>query len=59
MPWKQIFEPNMTEDTVLFKYGVGQFPPVMLIDREGTIRLVGGFTTDLESAIRDLLEYKK
>ncbi|MBX7244736.1 MAG: TlpA family protein disulfide reductase [Candidatus Sumerlaeaceae bacterium] len=59
MPWKQIFEPNMTEDTVLFKYGVGQFPTVMLIDREGTIRLVGGFTTDLESAIRDLLEDKK
>lgn len=56
--WKQIFEPETPEGSVRMTYGVMQFPTTVLIDREGTIRLIGARGMDLEQAVKDLVQAK-
>ena len=56
-PWKQIYEGDLKDGTVLFQYGVSSFPTVILIDREGVIRGVGLRGDEMVTAVGE--EMKK
>jgi peroxiredoxin len=57
--WKQIYDgDNKEENSILVKYAVQQFPTTMLLDREGTIRLIDARGEDLEEAIAQLVKEK-
>jgi peroxiredoxin len=56
IPWKQIREGEPVAGTVMSLYGVMKFPTTILIDREGTIRLVDAREEELASAVAELVK---
>jgi peroxiredoxin len=59
LPWKQIYQPDIEDSSVMFIYGVGKFPTTVLIDREGIIQAVDLRGEELAAEVERLVTGKQ